>query len=543
MSYRMTSGNAGANSFATLLLMAVLARQQAQKQQEEGMRAAWSVLGELGREFGIRDGRLYAGDTPLNDNVEVVDRIKAIMGGTATVFQGDRRITTNILKPDGSRAVGSTLARGPVYDAVLRDGKPHRGQADILGVPYLTAYDPIKDAGGRVIGVLYVGIQESEIMGLASRIVESLAATGWLGGILVAGRGFLLIRRLMRAIPSLAATVNHRSGARPDIVIPDTPRDDAVGVLTKALRSFQRKLLSDHEAESRERRERVEREQRAERMVDITARFEGNINTSLAALREASEGLERTALLLTTASERASGQAGAVASSAEAASGNVHSVAAAAEELSASIAAISDQVGEATRVTGEAVSEATRAGGIVRGLSDSTGEIGEAVQLISSIAAQTNLLALNATIEAARAGDAGKGFAIVAQEVKNLANQTARATEQIAGQVSNVQEATQHAVDAIRVISEVIDRTNQIATSIATAMDQQTAVTRDIARNVEQVSSATSGMADAITDVMSATQDTDSAADEVQRAAQALSVQAAELNGTVGAFLGRVRDA
>ena len=158
----------GALAALTAILLAVAvvlltrdAEASAAERQEANMRVAWDVLADYGDGFSARDGRLYVGSTPMNDFVEPVDRIKALVGGTATVFMDDLRVTTNVVKDDGSRAVGTKLKPGPVHDAVLKSGKPYRGQADILGKPYFVAYDPIKNAAGQTIGVLYVGIPKA----------------------------------------------------------------------------------------------------------------------------------------------------------------------------------------------------------------------------------------------------------------------------------------------------------------------------------------------------------------------------------------------
>lgn len=146
------------------------ARRQATQNQEASMRVAWDVIGERGKAFRREGDTLLVGDHPLNGDFDGVDRVKGLVGGTATVFMGDKRITTNVTKPDGSRAVGTALAKGPVYDAVLGRGEPYRGEAKILGRPFFVAYDPIKDASGQVIGVLYVGVPRPTI---SSRSIAS----------------------------------------------------------------------------------------------------------------------------------------------------------------------------------------------------------------------------------------------------------------------------------------------------------------------------------------------------------------------------------
>jgi methyl-accepting chemotaxis protein len=246
---------------------------------------------------------------------------------------------------------------------------------------------------------------------------------------------------------------------------------------------------------------------------------------------------------MTSTAGQTNSQAAVVARAAQEASSGVQTVAAAAEQLSASIGEISSQVAESARMSGQAVADARRTDGIVRALAEGAQRIGAVVELITSIAGQTNLLALNATIEAARAGDAGKGFAVVAAEVKGLATQTARATEEIAGQISQIQAATREAVEAIRVISGTIETISGIATSIASAVEQQGAATAEIARNVQLAAASTQQVTTTISGVSEAARSTGAAADQVLGAAGDLSRQAERLNGEVGSFVAGVRAA
>jgi methyl-accepting chemotaxis protein len=221
----------------------------------------------------------------------------------------------------------------------------------------------------------------------------------------------------------------------------------------------------------------------------------------------------------------------------------VQTVAAAAEELSASIGEISRQVHQSSKITGQAVTETQRTDTIVRALAEGADKIGKVMELIADIAGQTNLLALNATIEAARAGDAGKGFAVVASEVKSLATQTARATEEIGVQVSQIQAATKEAVGAIEGISTTIQEVSKIAASIAAAVEEQGAATAEIARNVQQTAQAAQDVTVNISGVSRASSETGAAAGQVLSAAGDLSNQAENLTAEVNTFLVDVRAA
>ena len=264
-------------------------------------------------------------------------------------------------------------------------------------------------------------------------------------------------------------------------------------------------------------------------------RFADEVKETVDAVAGASSELRSTADAMEKAASNTNSQAMSVAAAAEQASVNVQTVASAAEQLSSSVMEISRQVSHSESVSTSAVSEAQRTNEMVQGLANAAGRIGEVVNLINDIAAQTNLLALNATIEAARAGDAGKGFAVVASEVKNLANQTAKATEDISVQVGDIQSATKQAVEAIKSIGSTIGQISEISSTIATAVEEQSAATQEIARNVEQASAGTAEVSTHITEVTRT-------AVETGDAARGVLGQASDLTDRSGALRQRVDD-
>ena len=261
-----------------------------------------------------------------------------------------------------------------------------------------------------------------------------------------------------------------------------------------------------------------------------------NVSAAATEMRSAAESMTSTA-------ESTSKQATAVAAASEEAATNVQTVASAAEELSVSVSEINRQVGQSTDVANKANTEAERTNGTVQGLAEAAQKIGEVVNLISEIAEQTNLLALNATIEAARAGEAGKGFAVVASEVKNLANQTAKATEDIASQVTDMQSVTGDAVSAIKTITETIGEINSITDLISTAVTEQGNATREIAENTQQASAGTQEVNRNISGVTQGAQETGASASQVLSAADELSKQAEALSVEVEAFMANVKAA
>jgi methyl-accepting chemotaxis protein len=301
-------------------------------------------------------------------------------------------------------------------------------------------------------------------------------------------------------------------------------------------------------AEGRANAERSESERRAKQERDAARRrlageFESKIGSIVEAVALAAHQMQNMSSSMSNSSAQAARQTSAAAAASTQASVNVETVASAAEELTASINAIAEQAIRSAEVTGKAAEEARRTNAVVEGLAGGTQKIGEVVTLIQSIANQTNLLALNATIEAARAGEHGKGFAVVASEVKALANQTARATEEISTQIQDIQNATGEAVGAIQAIGGTIAEINEISKAIAAAVDQQGDATREISGNVQQAASGTREVDANIGGVALASNEIGSAASKLHDAASGLSSQSEQLKLEVSSFLRSVQAA
>jgi methyl-accepting chemotaxis protein len=369
-------------------------------------------------------------------------------------------------------------------------------------------------------------------------VVMLLVAIGLTAG------GFAIVQRRVAKPLGMITTAMRRIAAHDlGVEIAGTERGDEIGEMARAVAVFKENAQTADRLAVEQREEQARKGQRQAAMEADIKEFDHKITRSLATLGTASGELQATAQSMSATVERATVKSSAVAQASEDASANVQTVAAAAEELSASISEIARQVTESTRVASQAVAEAGRTEADVRTLAETAQKIGKVVQLINNIASQTNLLALNATIEAARAGEAGKGFAVVASEVKSLATQTAKATEEIAAQITAMQGATGGAVKAIETIAQTIGKVNEITVTIAAAVGQQGAATQEIARNVQKAAAGTSEVSDHIAGVTEAASQTGVASDLVRSSAGALAKIADTLRGEVDGFIGKMRAA
>jgi methyl-accepting chemotaxis protein len=374
--------------------------------------------------------------------------------------------------------------------------------------------------------------QQTVILTAAGALVLG-AILAWLIGASVSGP----IRAMTDRMQSLAA-------GELDNAIPRGEQRDEIGRMARAVEVFRENALAVRrmEREAAAQRESTEAD-RVRMMAELAGRFEQGMQGVITGVGGRAEEMGRSATELARVAERGRGLAEAVATRAEQASVNVQTVASATQELAASIREISSQVQRSVTMSNRATDETQQTSKLIHGLSDAAEKIGTIVQLIQAIASQTNLLALNATIEAARAGDAGRGFAIVASEVKNLATQTAQATEQIASQIATIQSATGESVAAIAKFGGTVKEMADIATAIAAAVEEQGAATGEIARNVEQAANGTAAVTREIGDVRAVAGETDAGAEAALTAAAALQQQAVSLKSNVDDFLHTIRAA
>jgi methyl-accepting chemotaxis protein len=367
---------------------------------------------------------------------------------------------------------------------------------------------------------------------------------GLLLALVVGGLAWAIARGIARPINALGARMKTLAEGSLDAPIPALGRCDEIGAMARAVEGFRQEAVRVRglEAEEAARHARAETERRAT-LSALADRFEGKLGQLGGVLRAAASELAGAAQGMRGIADGTSQRAEEVAESAQGASGSVQMVAAAAEEMAAAIAEITRQVTQAAQKANEAAEDARRTDGVVQALMSGAQKIGEVVGLINSIAGQTNLLALNATIEAARAGDAGKGFAVVASEVKNLAGQTARATEEIRGHVEQIRGVTEQAVGAIGGIVGAIAEVSKIAAAIAAAVEEQSAVTAEISRNAHAAADGTRGVSAHVVGVRESAGAAEAAAARVLGAAESLSRQTDELGREMEAFVGGVRAA
>ena len=350
-------------------------------------------------------------------------------------------------------------------------------------------------------------------------------------------------RNILRRIGNLQRSMRLLSDGDLESEIYRSAQHDEIAAMADSLHVFRQSMIEARALNADQDRDRIAKAERASRMEARIVEFEATVRTALDGLQTSATSMQTTAQSMSATADQSSALVSAVASAAEETAVNVQTVSSGTEQLSSSIMEIGRQVITSAQVARKAVDEAGATDATMQGLADNASRISVVVDLIQVIASQTNLLALNATIEAARAGEAGRGFAVVASEVKSLANQTAKATDEIRAQIASMQQVTTSAVGAIRNIGETIGEINEVTTAIAAAVEQQGAATREIARNIQHAAGGTSEVSSNIIGVSTASAEAGSAASEVLSASGALRREADVLRAEIDAFLSNIRAA
>jgi methyl-accepting chemotaxis protein len=383
--------------------------------------------------------------------------------------------------------------------------------------------------------------QARQQISYATVIMLALGAATLIGSILFV---WLYVGgNILRRIGSLQRSMQLLSKGDLESEIYRSSQHDEIAEMSRALHVFRESMIEGRALSTEQDKDRGAKAERATRMEARIVEFETAVRAALDNLQRSANSMQTTAQSMSATADQSSALVSAVASAAEETSVNVQTVSSGTEELSSSIAEIGRQVVTSAQIAGKAVDEAGATDATMHGLADNASRISVVVDLIQVIASQTNLLALNATIEAARAGEAGRGFAVVASEVKSLANQTAKATDEIRSQIASMQQVTTSAVSAIRNIGQTIGEINDVTTAIAAAVEEQGAATREIARNIQQAAGGTAEVSSNIIGVSTASAEAGRAASEVLSASDELRREADMLRSEIDAFLSNIRAA
>ena len=488
----------------------------------------------------MRDGKsLAVADVGVTFGQEFVDRAKQRFGIDLAVHWFDGKSFKKLSSTFGDAVVATQEELKSVFD-----GATLQRDASIGGHSAAVYVGQVKNYAGQPVAVIEVIKDTTEYEAAATRAQRDLLlATAAILAVAIV-LAFLLGRGLSRPLAAITAVMNRLSSGEIDVTIPGSERRDELGTMAAAVDVFRRSMIEargmrDAQEASKQQAE-LEKRTLQRQMAD---RFEADVKSVVATVAKATSDMQRVAGEITASVNGTSEQAAAAAAASEEASASVSTFAAATEELASSVAEIGRQVTHSSQVADNAVVKAGQTTEMVGSLASAAEKIGDVLRLIGAIASQTNLLALNATIEAARAGEAGRGFAVVASEVKELASQTAKATDEIAGQVAAIQSATGECVTAIGGISDTIREISGIATTIAAAVEQQGSATREIARSVQQAATGTSEVSVNVTGASQSADRSRALADNVLAATGQLGRQADALHDSVDTFLAGLRDA
>jgi methyl-accepting chemotaxis protein len=513
--------------------------------------AAARVVEQLGNV--IASGNLMASNLATALSANSSDALEAIEKEFKETIE---RVKTNLdmlPKNAGGKTMGAAIAKlqalGEGKERIFKIRQKELDAAD-YGETILEETRKLNVGLGISVQQLVDGVrketdgataQTREEISLATVVMLALGVGTLVGSVLFV---WLYVgRNIVRRIRALQSSMKILSSGDLESQIYHSGQSDEIAEMSDALQVFRESMIAARDMSADQDKDRIAKAERASRMESRIVEFEATVRSALDSLQTAANSMQSTAQSMSATADQSSALVSAVASAAEETSVNVQTVSAGTEELSSSIAEIGRQVVASADIARKAVDEAGATDATMQGLADNAARISVVVDLIQTIASQTNLLALNATIEAARAGEAGRGFAVVASEVKNLASQTAKATDEIRQQISSMQNVTTSAVTAIRNISATIGEINNVTTAIAAAVEEQGAATREIARNIQHAAGGTSEVSSNIVGVSNASNEAGTAAAEVLNASDALRREAEMLQSEIDAFLSNIRAA
>jgi methyl-accepting chemotaxis protein len=470
--------------------------------------------------------------------IAVFKKDAATAGQTLSALDGSASPEVRSAVPNLASALALYVATFDTASAALIEGEAiYDGQIR----PGLGEMQAVTSKGLErlVAGYEIVSQRASDIS--AGTLMKQLALTA-VATVIGIGLAFLIARTISRPINGMTAAMTKLASGDSGAEIPGRDNTDEIGEMARAMEVFRQQAIAKYDLEEQQTREQASQSRRQEEIGQLVGFFGRSVGGVFTALAAASANMSQSSSALEESASETGAQTNIVLNEVEQTAQTVQTVAAASQELSSSIEEIGRQARESQRISTAAMHQSDEVVTKVAELRTAAEEIGTVVELINSIAGQTNLLALNATIEAARAGDAGKGFAVVASEVKSLAAQTAKATEQIGGQIGAIQLATVRAAEAIQGIAETVRQVNEIAMTIAASVVEQASATQEIARSVEIVSGNTANVAQSMERVRGAVSGNGETASEVRRTASTLSTESGTLSDEVKDFLSALNE-